>query len=573
MPVLKIYNKEKELILVSQEFTGDKGWGLLTDLIPNTTYEEGTYFVSWEDKNYETELIPVPRFTTESSTNKELVFYFKDALTVKPMTAYDIAVKNGFTGTEEEWVKSIKGEKGDKLTFNDLTEDDKKELQGIQGERGIQGIPGDAPNILDINGEYDITAYQPIAPNEYNAMRYVRDTNNTDEFMKGYDNYVAIVGYKEIDEVIKEDFQKVTKGSLVEVDGSDNAYATDVGTTIEHKFTGYSISLNAYTDKRGGVWKATIDGNFVKNISVYSVVSVGGATEHIITDNLENKEHTLVLEFIGQDPENPTDTPRGWVRYNKNNAGINTFKIIKKENKYVKEQKIAMAYPTSNKEYAIAVRPKDSSIGSEFFPYHGKQTSFRGENYVRSIIVDGVEKDLTKKQENIRFNELILIQKIEHRLPTDTSIRMESTFIVTMKEGKVYNDIRFKWLKPSEVTSGYVFQMPFNSNWFNSVVVDLVEQVDKSDDFGTSSNFDNNNAKLYTGLSNDEIGKDYIYQCVVNDTSVPIDKLWLQHRDERLQKLYPQYYTNTNRETGDIDRFTGYYEIKKIKDSNKIFKV
>lgn len=113
MPILKIYNEDKELILVSQEFQGYKGWGLLTDLLPNTTYEEGTYFVSWEDKDFESEKIPVPRFTTESNTNKELVFYFKDALTVEPMTAYDIAVRNGFTGTELEWVKSIKGEKGD----------------------------------------------------------------------------------------------------------------------------------------------------------------------------------------------------------------------------------------------------------------------------------------------------------------------------------------------------------------------------------------------------------------------------------------------------------------------------
>lgn len=113
MPILKIYNEDEELILVSQEFQGYKGHGLLTDLLPNTTYEEGTYFVSWEDKDFESEKIPVPRFTTESNTNKELVFYFKDALTVEPMTAYDIAVRNGFTGTEEEWVKSIKGEPGE----------------------------------------------------------------------------------------------------------------------------------------------------------------------------------------------------------------------------------------------------------------------------------------------------------------------------------------------------------------------------------------------------------------------------------------------------------------------------
>jgi len=158
MAVLKIYNKEKELILVSQEFTGDKGWGLLTDLIPYTTYEEGTYFVSWEDKNYETELIPVPKFKTESSTNKELVFYFKDALTVKPMTAYDIAVKNGFSGTEKEWVESIKGEKGDSglnLTqggsayeyaldngFEGTVEEWLESLKGDKGDTGEQGPKG-----------------------------------------------------------------------------------------------------------------------------------------------------------------------------------------------------------------------------------------------------------------------------------------------------------------------------------------------------------------------------------------------------------------------------------------------
>lgn len=30
-----------------------------------------------------------------------------------------------------------------------------------------------------------------ISKQEYNAMRYFKDTAMTDEFMKGYDNYVA----------------------------------------------------------------------------------------------------------------------------------------------------------------------------------------------------------------------------------------------------------------------------------------------------------------------------------------------------------------------------------------------
>ena len=43
-------------------------------------------------------------------------------------TAYEIAVTNGFEGTEQEWLLSLKGEKGE---------------QGIQGEKGIQGVKGD----------------------------------------------------------------------------------------------------------------------------------------------------------------------------------------------------------------------------------------------------------------------------------------------------------------------------------------------------------------------------------------------------------------------------------------------
>lgn len=43
-------------------------------------------------------------------------------------SAYEIAVANGFVGTEEEWIASLKGEKGDTGP------------QGIQGESGVDGV-------------------------------------------------------------------------------------------------------------------------------------------------------------------------------------------------------------------------------------------------------------------------------------------------------------------------------------------------------------------------------------------------------------------------------------------------
>ncbi len=512
-------------------------------------------------------------FTIQGVTNKDNVL-------VSPGSGIEVGlIYNGFITTTDTvrlrlWNTTnnpVTTKRPYKITIikNDTTQNVIKGLKGDQGERGIQGIPGDAPNFLNVNAEYDVTAYQPIAPNEYNAMRYFRDTSDTDEFMKGYDNYVARYGTSEVTKTIKENYSKVTKGSMVILENNDNWYALEVGTTIEHTFTGYSISITSHTDDRGGVWKASIDGNFIKNISTYRKPSAGVITQ-LITDSLSNTEHTLTLEFVGQDSDHPVTSPRGWIRVGES---YNTFTINKKETVTGLSKVIDVAYPISNKEYAIAVRPKDSSTSTEFFPYHGVQTSFKGENYVRQLIVDGVNVDLTKKKENIQFKEARLIQKVEHKLSTDSSIRMECTFIVTFKDSKVYNDIRFKWVQPSQITSGYVFQMPFDYNWFSSVVVDSIEQVNQSDEFGTQSDFNNDNAKVYTGISNNEVGKDYIYQCVVNKASMPVDRLWLQHRDARLQKLYPQYYNATIKEAGDIDVFSGYYEIVKIKDANKVYKL
>jgi hypothetical protein len=46
-------------------------------------------------------------------TNGKLSFKFKNLEGVDGKSAYDIAVANGFVGTEEEWLASLRGEKGD----------------------------------------------------------------------------------------------------------------------------------------------------------------------------------------------------------------------------------------------------------------------------------------------------------------------------------------------------------------------------------------------------------------------------------------------------------------------------
>ncbi len=67
------------------------------------------------------------------------------AVDVSGLTAYEIAVDNGFIGTEEAWLASLKGERGAK------------------GEQGEQGVPGETPSAEDVaNAAIEILA-EPIS--------------------------------------------------------------------------------------------------------------------------------------------------------------------------------------------------------------------------------------------------------------------------------------------------------------------------------------------------------------------------------------------------------------------------
>lgn len=62
------------------------------------------------------------------------------------LSAYEIAVKNGFEGTEEVWLEMLKGEKGDKgdpFTYEDFTAEQLAALKGEKGDKGERGEKGE----------------------------------------------------------------------------------------------------------------------------------------------------------------------------------------------------------------------------------------------------------------------------------------------------------------------------------------------------------------------------------------------------------------------------------------------
>ena len=61
------------------------------------------------------------------------------------LSAYEVALQNGFIGTEEEWLQSLKGEQGP---------------QGIQGDKGVKGDRGE-------QGDKGLSAYQVAIANGF----------------------------------------------------------------------------------------------------------------------------------------------------------------------------------------------------------------------------------------------------------------------------------------------------------------------------------------------------------------------------------------------------------------------
>ena len=108
-------------------------------------------------------------------------------------SAYEIAVENGYTGTEAEWLSSLKGEKGDageqgiQGIQGEKGDTGEQGLQGIQGEKGDKGDTGaagkdgtngtDGKNGVDGSDGYSPTA--TVTETDTGATITITDKNGT----------------------------------------------------------------------------------------------------------------------------------------------------------------------------------------------------------------------------------------------------------------------------------------------------------------------------------------------------------------------------------------------------------
>lgn len=90
------------------------------------------------------------------------------------LTAYGIAVKNGYKGSEKEWLDTLKGESGKPFTYEDFTEEQLQALRGPEGPEGPPGAPGE-------KGEKGDTGDRGEKGEKGDSGVYVGETEPTDE--------------------------------------------------------------------------------------------------------------------------------------------------------------------------------------------------------------------------------------------------------------------------------------------------------------------------------------------------------------------------------------------------------
>jgi hypothetical protein len=107
------------------------------------------------------------RLYLKGNTEWKFISDLSGAQGIQGLSAYQVAVQHGFEGTEDEWLISLKGEKGETGPKGDKGDTGEKGAtgergpQGLQGERGLQGPKGDTGSGLNIKGELDSESQLP----------------------------------------------------------------------------------------------------------------------------------------------------------------------------------------------------------------------------------------------------------------------------------------------------------------------------------------------------------------------------------------------------------------------------
>ena len=492
-------------------------------------------------------------------------------------------------------------------------------FKGPRGDNGKDGVDGKTPDMSEYNNESE---FIKLKQNEKSFMKFLKDnsvqtSNNTISLssdrnikielpLNNNEKFTLTMSKNNNDDFIKfrnADYTEETKPSDPQTynknydtsmlsDGTmtgsgNNFYTTNIGAKITLKFTGESITFRYYTDNRGGVWKASIDGTFIKNVSTHlsaqssEQIVAPSVGENLIKNGMEDTEHTLVLEFIGQDENYPTATPRGWIKLDITSSDIyntHTFSYLTSQANVTSVTKNALY--DSNKEFAFDVIYNDTR---EWIPEHNSTGTLKlSDEGNQSLFIDGIEHSINNPLEEKTFTEVKILQNLFGINSSSGEKVCQLICVSTITSQGVKFNTKVIWLKEVTIRSGYVNMFTISPEFADTLVtsydtkhrldiydnsyVDLTEKAPYS--FATTSSkftdmyltCDNIDAYKtlrigYTDRAGDKYGKDLFA---------------LQHRNEKLQKVYPKVYENHVTEENEVYKFEGFFGFGKLPMVNNI---
>lgn len=430
-------------------------------------------------------------------------------------------------------------------------------------------------NKVKVNSDRNIDVNIAISNTEFYKLNFAKNTN--DDFLK-FRNADLNASIEKLS-YASANQSMITNATLA--GSGDNYYITNTGGTLTYTFTGNGISIQYYTDSRGGVWKASVDGTFVKNISTHLdaqspeqlIQAAIGKTS--VIKGLQPGNHTLTLEFIGQDPNYPVSTPRGWLKINSTggtNTRTETFVIEDYENKQVN-----VLYD-SNKEFAFDVNVNGNR---EWIPEHNSIGTLKvGSFGSQKLIVDNQEININSSSALRNFKELKILQNLYGYNSASSDPVCEVLCITTVTSRGVKFNTSFKWLQ--EVTvNGYVNMFTVSPKFADKLTSSYGKQYD-IDIYDNSYEYLKEEAP-FSYIATGATYSDY-YATIDNvnawetlrlGESTRDGDVWgselfaIQHRNDSLQKLYPKVYTNHVTQTGEIYKFEGYFGFGKLPMVNK----
>lgn len=428
-------------------------------------------------------------------------------------------------------------------------------------------------NTLEILRDRDLRVKLKINEAEAYTLQFSKDTN--DDFIK-FRNVDLIsnkstVQYKSFDPVMLTGSSPLGSG--------DNQYVTSTSSVITYNFTGSGIAFRYYTDARGGMWDAYIDGVKVTTFSTHidaqssNTLIQTSIGEVVIANNLTQGQHKLELKFVGADANHaPSSTPaRGWFKLNSTSSAdlrTETFRII------VNNTQTTNVLYDSNKEFAFDV---DDSGNRAWIPEHNNTGTLKlGTKGNQKLILDNVEMNMNVASSIKTFKEIKILQDLYGFLPNSTEPVCRVLIVATITSRGVKFNTTWTWYKSVTVKSGYINMFTVNPAFSDRII---------------SSNRESYNTKVYDGSYEyiaEKAPSSYValsttfnnYYATVDNIN-PYETLrlgattrdgdiWgsnlfaIQHRNEYLQKLYPKTYANHITEPNEIYRFEGFFGFGKL---------